>query len=152
MTLSPVQDGLYRHVHTTYIHTSHSYFQGGYDLEPKWIIGPYERQKAARGTPFEACAVSVPGPGTQVSYIYTYIYIYIHIHTYMYTYIYCVCPGPWYPGQLHMYTYVYIYIYIYIYTCIYIYIDILCPSLVLVPRSVFVRVLFSVCTFRCSVP
>ena len=40
--------------------------RGGYDLESKWVEGPYERQKAARGTPFEQCAVSLPGPGTQV--------------------------------------------------------------------------------------
>jgi len=39
---------------------------GGYDLEPKWVPGPYERQKAARGTPFAACATTLPGPGTQV--------------------------------------------------------------------------------------
>uniref|UniRef100_A0A6T8N202 Uncharacterized protein n=2 Tax=Hemiselmis andersenii TaxID=464988 RepID=A0A6T8N202_HEMAN len=39
---------------------------GGYDLESKWHDGPYERQRAARGTPFEQCAVSLPGPGTQV--------------------------------------------------------------------------------------
>lgn len=40
--------------------------RGGYDLESKWVEGPYERQRAARGTPFEQCAVSLPGPGTQV--------------------------------------------------------------------------------------
>eukprot|EP00287_Rhodomonas_sp_CCMP768_P009365 CAMPEP_0196732172 /NCGR_PEP_ID=MMETSP1091-20130531/11644_1 /TAXON_ID=302021 /ORGANISM="Rhodomonas sp., Strain CCMP768" /LENGTH=407 /DNA_ID=CAMNT_0042075391 /DNA_START=15 /DNA_END=1238 /DNA_ORIENTATION=+ len=39
---------------------------GGYDLEPKWITGPYERQAAAEGTPFAACAATLPGPGTQV--------------------------------------------------------------------------------------
>eukprot|EP00286_Rhodomonas_abbreviata_P014239 CAMPEP_0181318704 /NCGR_PEP_ID=MMETSP1101-20121128/17152_1 /TAXON_ID=46948 /ORGANISM="Rhodomonas abbreviata, Strain Caron Lab Isolate" /LENGTH=433 /DNA_ID=CAMNT_0023426199 /DNA_START=9 /DNA_END=1311 /DNA_ORIENTATION=+ len=39
---------------------------GGYDMEPKWVEGPYERQKAAEGTPFAACATTLPGPGTQV--------------------------------------------------------------------------------------
>jgi len=39
---------------------------GGYDLEPKWASGPYERQSAVDGTPFAACATTLPGPGTQV--------------------------------------------------------------------------------------
>ncbi len=39
---------------------------GGYDLDPKWAPGPYERQPAADGTPFANCAVTLPGPGTEV--------------------------------------------------------------------------------------
>jgi hypothetical protein len=39
---------------------------GGYDLEPKWAPGPYERQSNVDGTPFAACATTLPGPGTQV--------------------------------------------------------------------------------------
>ena len=39
---------------------------GGYDLQPKWAPGPYERQDAVEGTPFAACATTLPGPGTQV--------------------------------------------------------------------------------------
>jgi hypothetical protein len=39
---------------------------GGYDLEPKWAPGPYERQSSVDGTPFAACATTLPGPGTQV--------------------------------------------------------------------------------------
>ena len=38
---------------------------GGYDLEPKWAPGPYERQPGADGTPFANCAVTLPGPGTE---------------------------------------------------------------------------------------
>ena len=39
---------------------------GGYDLEPKWAPGPYEQQTEVKGTPFAACAATLPGPGTQV--------------------------------------------------------------------------------------
>jgi len=39
---------------------------GGYDLQPKWAPGPYERQETVAGTPFAACATTLPGPGTQV--------------------------------------------------------------------------------------
>lgn len=39
---------------------------GGYDLQPKWAPGPYERQKTVDGTPFAACSITLPGPGTQV--------------------------------------------------------------------------------------
>ena len=39
---------------------------GGYDLQSKWAPGPYERQAAVEGTPFAACATTLPGPGTQV--------------------------------------------------------------------------------------
>jgi hypothetical protein len=40
---------------------------GGYDLEPKWAPGPYERQSTVDATPFAACATTLPGPGTQVA-------------------------------------------------------------------------------------
>ena len=40
---------------------------GGYDLEPKWAPGPYERQSTVDATPFAACATTLPGPGKQVA-------------------------------------------------------------------------------------
>ena len=41
---------------------------GGFNLEPSWVEGPYEAQ-AAQGanTPFAALAPTLPGPGTGVT-------------------------------------------------------------------------------------
>ena len=41
--------------------------EGGFDLAPNWVDGPYEAQAAVVNTPFEDLAVSLPGPGTSVT-------------------------------------------------------------------------------------
>ena len=45
--------------------------EGGFSMEPEWVDGPYEAQAnrgtpKAKGTPFEALSVTLPGPGTSV--------------------------------------------------------------------------------------
>ena len=40
---------------------------GGYDLVPGWVDGPYEAQKCIVDTPYEDLAVTLPGPGTSVT-------------------------------------------------------------------------------------
>jgi len=45
--------------------------EGGLSMEPEWVDGPYEAQAnggtpKAKGTPFEALSVTLPGPGTSV--------------------------------------------------------------------------------------
>eukprot|EP00291_Cryptomonas_curvata_P021428 CAMPEP_0172166150 /NCGR_PEP_ID=MMETSP1050-20130122/8819_1 /TAXON_ID=233186 /ORGANISM="Cryptomonas curvata, Strain CCAP979/52" /LENGTH=979 /DNA_ID=CAMNT_0012836723 /DNA_START=138 /DNA_END=3078 /DNA_ORIENTATION=+ len=41
--------------------------EGGFDLAPEWVDGPYEAQGTIVNTPFEDLAVTLPGPGTTVT-------------------------------------------------------------------------------------